>query len=124
VYKFNNIVYDKRFTPVYPPKQVPSKFMVDNLLNHFKNSIEKIIIFGSCITLRCGLESDIDLCIISNDLTVHNLDIAQIPHPDAFDILIVKPEEFNQDCGINSVYTRIKEEGYIIYERPVFINNV
>lgn len=102
----------KNICRIYPLKQKTVAKLFDAALNH--NIIEKIYIFGSSVTGRCNIDSDLDICIdadVSDGMKIYHM------QKEIGDIC-------NWNCDIvmySNIGERLKkviqEEGVIVYER-------
>jgi len=98
---------------------------IKKLVNEIVNSIqaEEIILFGSYAYGNPDRDSDIDLCILTNDMSKRKIDlirevrkaitpVAVVP----VDILIYGKREFANRSGLNTTLEyKIKNEGISIY---------
>ena len=83
--------------------------------------VEKIYLFGSCLDLTCKTESDIDLYFITDeqfDVVIDELhDLCRIT-ANNFDLIVKSNDDFVYETRwINSIESRIKREGLLIYEK-------
>ena len=98
---------------------------IKKLINKIVNSVhtEEIILFGSYAYGNPGKDSDIDLCILTNDISKRKIDlirkvrkaitpVALVP----VDILIYRKKEFANRSELNTTLEyKIKNEGISIY---------
>lgn len=105
---------------VYPTMQ---KY-VDRILCDLPSHIEKVIIFGSAVTLRCGENSDLDILLITQKEQSEVLrELSPIYRGIGVDIdfVIKTPEAFlSSNIDEESTLIReIKEKGVTVYERTI-----
>jgi predicted nucleotidyltransferase len=86
---------------------------------------QKIIVFGSYARKEIKENSDIDICVLTNDTQRRNLDVTldigrvigrikRVPT----DLLVYKPDEYARRKDIlNSVVQEIHNEGIVYYEQ-------
>jgi len=48
---------------IYPIQQKKVKAMIDGILSKYGNTVSRIIVFGSSVTNRCHIGSDVDLFV-------------------------------------------------------------
>ena len=104
------------YKPIFPPYHRTVKAIMDNI----PETVEKIYIFGSSIRIDCSPYTDVDVFIVGEMTdSEYKKMIKALPVNKGADILIEKAEEFyfNVEDESNSMYRRIFEGGYKIYER-------
>jgi len=101
---------------------------IEKITNKIKDTenIKRIYLFGSYAYGTPSIDSDIDLCIISDGnkrkIEIMN-DIREkigysIDYP--LDIIVYKPEEFNERANSKtSLENKISKNGVVIYEKRV-----
>lgn len=121
MYRFPVVVptqFDLR--AIYPTMQ---KY-VDRILCGLPNHIEKVIVFGSAVTLRCGEDSDLDILLITKREQSDVLsELSPIYRGIGIDIdfVIKTPDEIlNSNIEKESTLIQeIKEKGVVVYERII-----
>lgn len=104
------------YKPVFPPRHRTVKAILDNL----PNTVEKVYIFGSSVRTDCSPASDLDVFFIGS---ITNDDYCRImravPEDEKVDLLTETKEEFmkNLESGKTSLYQKVYEKGYKIYEK-------
>ena len=108
--------YGDKYKPIFPPRHRTMKAVLDNL----PDTVSKVYVFGSALRLDSAVNSDIDLFFVgsisSEELSkIHRA----IPEGEKADILIEPEDEFysNIHGDYSSLYRRVFEGGYKIYER-------
>jgi len=107
--------YGDEYRPVFPMRHKALKAIMDNI----PPGISKIYIFGSSIGINTGACSDLDVCLIG---TVANHELSKIwkevPDGEKIDFIIETQESFDAKLndGWSSLYQKIYEGGYKIYE--------
>ena len=104
------------YKPIFPPRHRTMKAVLDNL----PKTVSKVYVFGSALRLDSAVNSDIDLFLIgyidSKELAVIQ---RAVPEGEKADILVETEEEFisNLYGDFSSLYRKVYEGGYKIYER-------
>jgi len=110
--------YGEKFKPIFPPRHHTMKAIMDNVTDN----VNKIYVYGSSIRLDSATDSDLDVFIIGN---LTNAELAKImrtiPEGEKADILIESEKDFliNLKNGWSSLYQKIYERGYKIYEKEI-----
>ena len=110
--------FGDEYKPVFPPRHRTVKAILDNL----PDTVKKVYIFGSSVRTDCCPASDLDVFFIGS---VTNEDyckiIRAIPEGEKADFLVETEEEFmkNLDKNWSSLYQKVYEKGYKIYEKKV-----
>ena len=108
--------YGAEYKPISPPRHHAMKAVMDNI----SETVEKVYVYGSSIRLDSATDSDLDIFILGS-LTSSELNniYRAIPADEKVDILVETAEEFSAhlDDNRNSLYQRVYEGGYKIYER-------
>jgi predicted nucleotidyltransferase len=104
---------------VYPIKQKD----IVTILSQLPSSIQKVYLFGSCLTLHCGQESDIDLLVIGTrsdeEYKAFSLIFKQLDNE--VDLIIKTSEEFQEGLSVGgSICDVVNKEGLVLYERPIY----
>ena len=108
--------YGDEYRPIFPPRHHAMKALMDNI----PETVEKIYVFGSSLRLDSATDSDLDIFIIGN---VTNVELRKmlmaIPDGEKVDVIIETENEFfnNLEEGWSSLYQKVYEGGYIIYEK-------
>ena len=108
--------FGKKYKPIFPPRHRTMKAVLDNL----PDTVSKVYVFGSALRLDSAVNSDIDLFLVGH---VESEDLSKIhraiPEGEKADILIESEEEFYKNiyCDYSSLYRKVFEGGYKIYER-------
>ena len=82
---------------------------------------EKIILFGSAVRGKSGLDSDVDLLIIKKDTPLYGADrirelIRIIERNIPVDFLIYRPEEFQKRLDMGDPFLKaVLKEGKVLY---------
>ena len=82
---------------------------------------EKIILFGSAVNGRLGLDSDVDLLVIKKDTPLYGADrireLSRIIDRDIpVDFLVYRPEEFEKRLNMGDPFLKaVLKEGKILY---------
>ncbi len=101
------------------PEEIKDRIK-ENLISRF--SLNKIILFGSQARGAAGKRSDIDLLIITSDLTdrykvMREIRRSLLTLDFAFDIIAITPDEYERDKNIPGTIARYASlEGIAIYE--------
>ena len=108
--------YGDIYKPIFPPYHKTMKAVLDNI----PETISKVYVFGSSVRIDCATNTDIDVFLIgslTND--DYRRIIHAIPEGETADILVETDAEFmkNLENGWSSLYRKVYEEGYKIYER-------
>jgi predicted nucleotidyltransferase len=108
--------YGAEYKPIFPPRHHTMKAIMDNITPR----VYKIYVYGSSIRLDSATDSDLDVFIIG-ELTNAELTkiIRAIPEGEKADILVESEDEFmnNLKSGWSSLYQKVYEKGYKIYEK-------
>ena len=108
--------YGDIYKPIFPPRHHTVKAILDNL----PDTVDKVYIFGSSVRTDCSPASDLDVFFIGS---MKNDDyrriVLAIPDGEKADFLTETEEEFmkNLEDGWSSLYRKVYEGGYKIYER-------
>lgn len=105
---------------VYPPVQGYVKKIIDCLPVY----IEKVIVFGSAVSLRWGQESDLDLLLVTEqpvEDVLHDLSVSLRNIDISIDLVIKNKRELAQNEALseNSLGSEIEREGVCVYERSI-----
>jgi predicted nucleotidyltransferase len=100
---------------------VQAKSVANLLSNPFPDYIDRIILFGGSLDLACGMDSDLDLYVISE----HNPDIVYKEMYDRckelgkpFDILVSPYEDFiAESMELGTAEYEIAREGLCLYAK-------
>jgi len=82
---------------------------------------EKIILFGSAVNGRLGLDSDVDLLVIKKDTPLYGADRIRelsriIDRNIPVDFLVYRPEEFEKRLNMGDPFLKaVLKEGKILY---------
>ena len=114
LYNFGDMVgRGGRLKYVYPPKQR----VLCEVLDTLPDTVEKLYVFGSSITLRCGRDSDVDICLIGN---ISANELNQISYSDSpVDVIYCTQEQFDkyQRDEYDNVYKDVLNTGLLLYDR-------
>jgi len=108
--------YGLEYRPIFPPRHHALKAIMDNL----PKTVEKLYVFGSSLRLDSATDSDLDIFIIGN---MTNMELRKmlmaVPKGEKVDIIIETEDEFlrNMEDGWSSLYQKVYEGGYKIYEK-------
>jgi len=108
--------YGPEYRPIFPPRHHAMKAIMDNL----PDTVEKLYVFGSSLRLDSATDSDLDIFIIGQ---VSNTELRKmlmsVPEGEKVDIIIETEEEFIKNLMDNwsSIYQKVYEGGYKIYEK-------
>ena len=108
--------YGAEYKPIFPPRHHAMKAIMDNITN----GVYKIYVYGSSIRLDSATDSDLDVFIIGSLTNAELMKIMRaVPEHEKVDILVENEEEFmtNLYNGQSSLYQKIYEKGYKIYEK-------
>ncbi|MGL4345624.1 MAG: nucleotidyltransferase domain-containing protein [Cellulosilyticaceae bacterium] len=115
-YTFNKIVespYALQY--VYPIKQRDLSY----ILEHIPKQVERLYVFGSSLTLDCGIESDIDLLVVAEKTDELYKAFSGIFREITTEVdIIFKTKQEYQDnlSDPTSICTVVEREGLLIYE--------
>jgi predicted nucleotidyltransferase len=100
------------FKYIYPIKQRTVKDILDTI----PKSVERAVLFGSCITLECGIDSDIDICLIGN---IKDTDLRSIHYTGSdVDLIRIKPDVFEEMKNDKySIAHEVDKYGLEVYRR-------
>jgi len=108
--------YGKIYTPIFPPRHHTMKAILENM----PDTISKAYVFGSSLRLDSAVNSDLDVFLVGT-LTPDELNriYRAIPEGEKADILVEEEDEFmsNLNDNYSSLYRKVFEGGYKIYER-------
>jgi len=108
--------YGEKFSPIFPPRHHAMKAVLDNI----PKTVTKVYVFGSAIRWDCAVNSDLDIFLVgevTND--EYKRIIRAVPLGERVDIIIESEKEFEKNLRANesSLYEKVYERGYKIYER-------
>ena len=89
-------------------------------MDNLPDTVEKLYVFGSSLRLDSATDSDLDIFIIGQ---VSNTELRKmlmsVPEGEKVDIIIETEEEFIKNLMDNwsSIYQKVYEGGYKIYEK-------
>jgi len=108
--------YGDKYRPVFPLRHHTLKALLDNI----PDTVECIYVYGSSLRLDTAFNSDLDVFIVGM-LTNDELGkiFRAVPEHEKLDVLVETREEFlnNLDNHWNTLYKKIYEGGYKVYER-------
>ena len=108
--------YGAEYKPIFPPRHHAMKAIMDNL----PETVDKVYVFGSSLRLDSATDSDLDIFIVGS---VTNMELRKIltavPEGENVDIIVETENEFisNLNDGWSSLYRKVYEGGYKIYEK-------
>ena len=108
--------YGEIYTPIFPPRHHTMKAVLDNI----PETISKVYVFGSSLRLDSAVNSDLDVFLVG---TISSEDLKNIyrfvPEGERLDVLVESEDEFFENVKDNysSLYKKVYEGGYKIYER-------
>ncbi|MDR1615870.1 MAG: nucleotidyltransferase domain-containing protein [Syntrophomonadaceae bacterium] len=108
--------FGDEYRPVFPPRHKALKAVLDNL----PESVEAVYVFGSSIRWDSAVNSDLDLFLIGNPTAAEMNELYRhIPEDEKVDILTETREAFTKNLSSDwtSLYRKVYEGGYKIYER-------
>ncbi len=107
----------KNIDMIHPLKQRLVYDIVTDRLSDYLDCIDKVVVFGSSTSMRCCVNSDLDIAVRFAD----NMDTLE--NKNAVSELIGKETDWNYDVvwlnGINEngrLYNEILSEGRVVYE--------
>lgn len=101
----------KNATLVHPLMQIEVQSLIDQLSEDL--TVNKVIVFGSSVTLHCNSFSDLDVLVQRTD---YNVKLNPYPICDvALDLL------FQNDLG-ESILKEIQETGVLVFDREEYKN--
>lgn len=117
-------IFKKLFDTVYPLQHIyPTKQKdVLKIINQLPETIQKVYVFGSSLTLHCGESSDIDILVVGDrseeEYKAFSIILKQLDNE--VDLIIKTPIEFEENLQIkNSICDVVVKEGLLIYERII-----
>ena len=108
--------YGPEYRPIFPPRHHAMKAIIDNL----PETVEKIYVFGGSLRLDSATDSDLDIFLVGS---VTNMELRKmlmaVPDGEKVDIIVETENEFlnNLEDGWSSLYQKVYEGGYKIYDR-------
>jgi len=98
-----------------------SDFKRDDLkkiLDVLPNSVDELWVFGSAITPYCKPTSDIDVCIVGDNITKDERKKIFHASDQAMDLLDISHAEFEKESlEKGSVFNEVKTKGLLIYRK-------
>ena len=88
------------------------------ILDALPDSVDELWVFGSALTPYCKPESDIDVCVVGDNIT--NEDCRTLMHAptSAMDLIDASHEVFeNERKVVGSIYNEVQEKGLLIYDK-------
>ncbi|MGL4798013.1 MAG: nucleotidyltransferase domain-containing protein [Cellulosilyticaceae bacterium] len=121
MYRFPVVVeckYD--LSGIYPPMQPYVKKLIECIPEY----IEKLIIFGSSVTLRYGEDSDLDVMVITNrgqEEVLLEISKCLRGIGVSVDLLIKSKEAFEKESieNPNGICGEVYKKGVCVYERAI-----
>lgn len=118
-------IFNKLFDTAYKIEHIyPSKQKdIMKLLDQLPQEVEKVYVFGSCLTLHCGKESDIDLLVVAEKSEALYKAFSSLLKSldNEVDLIIKTQKEFDENVEmIHSICDVVRREGLLIYERSLF----
>lgn len=118
-YIFKKVVESPyRIEHIYPIKQRDLVY----ILEHLPPEVEKVYVFGSSLTLDCGVESDIDLLVIGpkTDEVYKAFSKVFKMIGTEIDVIFKSEEEYRANLlDQTSICSVVEREGLLIYERAL-----
>jgi len=91
---------------------------VKAVLSVIPDSVDELWIFGSAITEFCREDSDIDICVIGDNITREDRRVLAHAPRRGMDLLNVTHEEFERERGDkNSIYHAVFNKGLLLYKK-------
>ena len=97
---------------------------VQNILDMIPDSVDELWIFGSAVTAYCKPTSDLDVCVIGDNISHEDLKRIFAAPKCAIDLLNATHEEFNsfrQEPG--NIFAEVYNKGLMIYKKGVGLVN-
>lgn len=88
------------------------------ILDVLPESVDELWVFGSALTPYCKPESDIDVCVVGDNITNEDRKMLMHAPVSAMDLIDVSREGFNNERKVaGSIYNEVQENGLLIYDR-------
>ena len=97
---------------------------VQNILDMIPDSVDELWVFGSAVTAYCKPTSDLDVCVIGDNIKHEDLKRIFAAPKCAMDLLNATHEEFNnlrQEDG--NIFSEVYNKGLMIYKKGVGLVN-
>ncbi len=97
---------------------------LEKVLNVIPESVDELWVFGSAVTKYCRPDSDLDVCIIGDNITKE--DRKTLAHAPRYgmDLINVTHSDFEKESKEKgSIYNEIKTKGLLIYKKGIGIVN-
>lgn len=97
---------------------------LEKVLSVLPESIDELWVFGSSVTQFCRPDSDLDVCIIGDNITKDDRKILAHAPRYGMDLLSISNEEFERESSVvGSVFNEIKSKGLLIYKKGIGLVN-
>ena len=91
---------------------------LEKVLGAVPESVDELWVFGSAVTPYCRPDSDLDVCIVGDNISKE--DRRRLAHAPRYgmDLIDINHESFNRESRENgSVFNEIKTKGLLIYKK-------
>jgi len=87
-------------------------------------SVDELWVFGSSITKFCRPDSDLDVCVVGDNITKEDRKIMAHAPRFGMDLLNVTKDEFEQESKEKgSIFYEVKSKGLLIFKRGIGLVN-
>jgi hypothetical protein len=88
-----------------------------DLLAMLPETVDEVWVFGSTLTLRCGQDSDLDVCLVGDVRLEDTKDLWVLQGVPLGLVLVGKSEFYNHPHAPDSIYHSIQTNGLKIWDR-------
>jgi len=97
---------------------------LQKVLDVIPESVDELWVFGSAVTKFCRPDSDLDVCVIGDNISKEDRKIMAHAPRYGMDLINVSHEEFARESGEKgSIYNEIKTKGLPIYRKGIGLVN-
>ncbi|MCR4652511.1 MAG: nucleotidyltransferase domain-containing protein, partial [Eubacterium sp.] len=94
------------------------------VLEIIPSSVDEVWVFGSAVTPYCRPDSDLDVCIVGNNITKEDRSCIAHATRHAMDLLDITQNEFAaESLDKNSIFYQVKNNGVLVYKRGIGVIN-
>ena len=91
---------------------------LQSVIDVLPESIEELWVFGSAVTPYCRPDSDLDICVVGDNISREDRKIIAHAPRRGMDLLDITSSEFEKESSDkNSVYYNVKNKGLLIYKK-------
>lgn len=91
---------------------------LEKVLKVLPDSVDELWVFGSAVTPYCRPDSDLDVCIVGDNISKEDRRVLAHAPRYGMDLLDVSHETFEKEAlEVGSIFNEVKNKGLLIYKK-------